>query len=79
MSEKANGLPIWLRAIALLVGTLGMPAFLLLWLLGAFQPFMPSPVTAALKEHDDRMGRLQQLICAGIWRDDPGTQRECWK
>lgn len=60
--------PLWLQ----ILGTLGLPAFLLLWLMGAFDGFLTSPVTAALVEHDKQTTHLLRAICYGIWRDDPG-------
>lgn len=60
-----------------LVITLGVPLFLLLWVLGAFDRFMPSPVTAAVQKHEESNSRALRLICRGTWRGDEAAQREC--
>ena len=63
------------------VGIVGVLCFLVLFLVGAI-PYLPHPMrelqAQVLKDHQDMTRSLRQ-ICAGIWRDDPGTQRECWK
>lgn len=66
--EKDNSRsPLWLQ----ILGTLGLPAFLLLWLMGAFDGFLTSPVTAAVRDHDRSSIYILRAICYGVWRDDP--------
>ena len=82
---QRNGIPWYFRAA---LGP-GLGAVLLFWLLGAF-PWMPSPVNqihqaianvaAEMKKHEgtmDRLLRVNELICRGVWRDAPYVQREC--
>ena len=78
MTERnGNGVPAWAKAMGVLIGTIGLPAFLLLWFLGAFDVFMPSPVTAHIKTHDERTTRVQRLICKGMWKESVAMQQEC--
>lgn len=79
MTDKGNGVPAWVKGVGVLVGTLGLPAFLLLWLMGAFHGFMPSPVTAEIREHDHKTTKVQRLICAGVWKSSPEIQEKCWE
>lgn len=68
MSDKHNGKsPLWLQVIT----AIGLPAFLLMWLMGAFDGWISSPVTAALHEHEKNTTQLLRQICYGIWRDEP--------
>ena len=83
MSQSANGSngPWWAK----LLGYIGVPSFLLLYVMGAF-PFLPSPLLgqaetkAMIQAHDQRTRRtseLWRLTCAGVWRGDPERQKDC--
>jgi hypothetical protein len=83
MSAEANGtngMPGWVKAMAYLVGTIGIPGFICLYLLGVFGTFLPNPVAA----HDDLLAKhhygtvkILRVICRGIWKDDPAMAAEC--
>ena len=76
--QNGNGGPWWAK----LIGYIGVPSFLLLYVLGAF-PFLPSPMlnqAVKLEAHDQRtrkMSELWRLTCAGVWRGDPERQKDC--
>jgi hypothetical protein len=63
-SESASSIAKWVvrDCIAL---------FILLWVLGAFDHFMPSPVMAMLREHDRNSTEVLRGICRGVWKDAP--------
>lgn len=69
-----NGLPVWVKAVAVV----GLPGLLVLGLLG-FLPWVASPleVKAMIQSHDASTQRIQRLICKGIWRDNPVMVQEC--
>ena len=77
-STNGNGGPWWAK----LLGVIGVPSFLLLYVLGAF-PFLPSPLLGhaqVMEKHDERtrrMNELWRLTCAGVWRGDPDRQKDC--
>lgn len=80
MKNGLNGAPWWARLLVFL----GLPAFLLLWVLGAFGRILPSPVTAAVEAHhaatvqeSRETARLLRLMCRALYRGDDGGQREC--
>ena len=74
---RSTGTPAWVKGVGVLVGTIGLPGFLLLWMLGAFHAALPSPVTATILAHDEKTTKIQRLICRGIWRGDAVMQSEC--
>ena len=75
---RRNGSPWWVRALA----WIGLPAFLVLFLLGAI-PGLQSPLVLSrsqadlLERHDRDTGRILRLICRGIWRGVPEVQEQC--
>lgn len=80
MAEQArnnNGLPAWAKTISVLIGQIGLTGFIALYLLGAFDAFMPSPVTAALRKHDEQTARVLRTICRGVWQGHEMQQSEC--
>ena len=62
-----------------LITVVGVPTFILLWLLGAFDGILPSPVTAAVRRHDEGTQRVLRLVCRGVWQGDQLAQLECDK
>ena len=74
-----GGLPLWLKAFGWLVGTVGLPGLIALYLLGAI-PSLPSPIAAhevSLERHDQGTLRVLRMICRGIWRDIPAMAQDC--
>jgi hypothetical protein len=68
-----NKQPFWLKALAVL----GLPTFLLLWIMGAFHTILPSPVTAAIERHERGTERALRMICRGVWKGDEVAQLDC--
>ena len=80
-TEKQDPPPWWARWI----GFVGVPSFLLLFLLGAI-PWLPSPffnlqqIHAELRSHRNETKRLinvYRLTCAGVWQNNQAQQEEC--
>jgi hypothetical protein len=71
--NPTDRMPWWVKA----VGVIGVPTFLCLYILGAFDGVLASPLTTALKRHDESNQKTLRLICRGTWRGDEVAQREC--
>jgi hypothetical protein len=65
--------PWWVKIIV----SIGVPTFFLLWMMGAFDGVLASPITTAIRKHDETTQSILRLICSGTWRGDPAAQREC--
>ena len=83
--SPGRDLPWWVRTIALV----GVPGFIALGLLGMI-PGVSSPfirieqamavIANTMREHDQTARatlHINQLVCRGIWRDNPEVQRQC--
>ena len=69
-----NGLPVWVKAVAVV----GLPSLLVLGLLG-FLPWVASPleIRGIIQNHDAATQRVLRTICKGIWRENPIMMQEC--
>ena len=76
-TRNTNGLPMWAKVVSVLIGQIGLAGFIALFLLGAFDGFMPSPVTSAVKRHDEQTARVLRTICRGVWQGNNAAQGEC--
>jgi hypothetical protein len=83
MKDQANGNggPWWAKVVL----TVGVPSFLLAFLLGAI-PGLPSPFVdfkasaARLERHERTTRRLLQmtaLVCEGVWQGNAEAQQRC--
>jgi len=72
-----NGGPWWKQVLGWT-----LPAFLVLYLLGAI-PGLQSPLLAnqaLFTKHEDttkELLRTIRLVCRGVWKDSAAIQREC--
>ena len=78
--SNSNGMPPWVKGVAFLVGTIGVPGFICLYLLGVFGSFLPNPIEAhdaRLDRHDRASLAILGEICAGVWQKDTAMQARC--
>jgi hypothetical protein len=62
--------------------TNALGVFLLLYLLGAFEPVLGTPLVRELRRHDEKTDQVLVLlrgICRGVWREFRVADQECGK